>query len=84
MSELYKIKDAVESIDKLSFQDLDMLNEYLHNESWASNYVNDVEDKNNSLYYIPLASFLNSDQFGKESIKHYLMYKSRFLLSKTK
>ena len=84
MSELYKIKDAVEAIDKLSFQDLDMLNEYLHNESWASNYVNDVEDKNNSLYYIPLASFLNSDQFGKESIKHYLMYKSRFLLSKTK
>lgn len=87
MSELFKIKDATDNMDNLDRGDLDILNEYLHNERWASKYLEpdeDYQDPQQKSFFPTIAAFMNSDQWGRESIKHYLMYRSRFLLSNTK
>ena len=87
MSNKYSIEHAIDNMNNLDRGQLDILNEFLHNESWASEYVQpdqDYPDPKKKNFFPTISAFLNSDHFGKESIKHYLMFRSRFLLSKTR
>ncbi|MDV5358269.1 hypothetical protein QM201_25920 [Enterobacter asburiae] len=82
--QLYGIKDATDCIDGLSFDQLDILNEYLNDEHFALSYITESEDNTNpeeNTFFPVLAGYLNSLHWGRESIKHYIMYRSRFFLS---
>lgn len=83
--ELYGIKDATDLIDTLDFGDIDILNEYLNNERWAADYLKPSEEykdpENQKQFFPAIAGFLNSNHWGRESIKHYALYASRKILS---